>query len=176
MAGGLRSAAAAAGVTVRVVEGSWPETAAAAGSHDVALCAHVVYDVPDLVPFLRALHAAARVAVVLEAGERHPWTNLIPYYRALHGLERPDGPTAELLAEVVAEVVGVEPEVERWIGPGRTQFSDLPELVEFYRRRLLVPVTRATEVADLLAPDVVERDGWLSLGGEQVAVTLWWAV
>ena len=121
------------GVTVRVVEGSWPEAAAAAGRHDVALCAHVVYDVPDLVPFLRALHAAALVGVVLEAGDRHPWANLIPYYRALHGLERPDGPTADLLAEVVAEAVGVEPEAERWIVPARMRFADLPELVEFYR-------------------------------------------
>ena len=176
MAAGLRSGAAGAGVTVRVVEDSWPEAAAAAGRHDVALCAHVVYDVPDLVPFLRALHAAALVGVVLEAGDRHPWANLIPYYRALHGLERPDGPTADLLAEVVAEAVGVEPDAERWIVPARMRFADLAELVEFYRRRLLAPAARAAEVADLLAPDVVEQDGWFSLGGEQVAVTLWWAV
>jgi len=176
MVSGLRSGAVAAGVTVRVVEGSWPEAAGAAGRHDVAVCAHVVYDVADLVPFLWALHAAALVGVVLEAGDRHPWANLIPYYRALHGLERPDGPTADLLAEVVAEAVGIEPEAKRWIVPARMRFADLPELVEFYRCRLLAPVARAAEVADLLAPDVVERDGWLSLGGEQVTATLWWQV
>ena len=86
------------------------------------------------------------------------------------------GPSGDLLAEVVAEVVGVKPEVERWIGPARMPFADLQELVGFYCRRLLAPAARAAEVADLLAPDVVERDGWLSLGGEQVAVTLWWQV
>ena len=176
MAAALRSEAEAAGVEVRVVEGSWPEAAAEAGRHDVVVCSHVVYDVADLAPFLRALHAAARVAVVLEAGERHPWANLIPYYRALHGLDRPEGPTADLLAEVVTEVVGVAPEVERWISPARMRFADLQELVEFYRRRLLVPVGRTAELADRLAPDVVEQDGWLSLGGDQGVVTVWWRV
>jgi SAM-dependent methyltransferase len=172
----LRSEAEAAGVAVRVVEGSWPEAAAEAGRHDVAVCSHVVYDVPDPAPFLRALHAAARVAVVLEAGERHPWANLIPYYRALHGLDRPAGPTGDLLVQVVSEVIGVSPEVERWIGPARMGFADLQELVEYYRRRLLVPVARTAELVDRLAPDIVEEGGWLSLGGEQGAVTMWWRV
>jgi SAM-dependent methyltransferase len=176
MAEGLRSEAEAAGAAVRVVEASWPEAAAEAGRHDVALCSHVVYDVPDLAPFLRALHASARVAVVLEAGERHPWANLTPYSRALHGLDRPEGPTADLLAEVVSEATGVSPEVEHWIGSARMRFADLQELVEFYRRRLLVPASRAAELIDRLAPDIVEEDGWLSLGGEQGAVTMWWRV
>lgn len=176
MAAAMRAEAEAAGAGVRVVEASWPEAAAEAGRHDVALCAHVVYDVPDLAPFLRALHDAARVAVVLEASERHPWASLIPYYRALHGLDRPEGPTADLLAEVVREVLGVRPEVEGWVGRARMHFADLQELVELYRRRLLVPAERAGELADLLAHDIVEEDGWLSLGGEQVAVTMWWRV
>lgn len=176
MAAALRSEAEAAGVVVTLVEGAWPEVAAAAGRHDVALCSHVVYDVADLDPFLRALHAAAGVGVVLEAGERHPWSGLIPFYRALHGLDRPDGPTADLLAEVVTEAVGVRPQVEHRVGPVRWPFADLQELVEFYRRRLLVPAERAAELADRLAPDIVEQDGWLSLGGEAGTVTMWWQI
>jgi SAM-dependent methyltransferase len=174
MAAALREEAAAAGVEVRVIEASWPDAAAVAGCRDLVLCAHVVYDVADVGPFLQALHRAARVAVVLEAGERHPWDNLIPYYRALHGLGRPNGPTAGLLREVVAEVVGVTPEAEHWIGPPGPRFADLAELVDFYRRRLLVPVSRAAELADRLAPDIVEQEGWLSLGGERGIVTMWW--
>ena len=174
MAAVLRAEAAVAGAQVRVIGGSWPEAAEEAGRHDVVLSAHVVYDVGDLAPFLAVLHRAARVAVVLEAGDRHPWARLIPYYRVLHSLARPDGPTGDLLVEVVDEVVGAHPHVERWVSATRLPFADLQELVEFYRRRLLVPVERAGELADLLAPNVVEQDGWLSLGGEATTLTLWW--
>jgi hypothetical protein len=54
--------------------------------------------------------------------------------------------------------------------------ADLQELVELYRRRLLVPVERSAELADLLAPYVVEERGWLRLGAEQGVVTLWWTL
>jgi len=174
MAAELRAEAEAAELEVRVIEGSWPEAASEAGRHDVVVCSHVVYDVADLAPFLRALHEAARVAVVLEAGQRHPWANLIPHYRALHGLERPDGPSGDLLVEVVEEIVGARPHVERWISAARLPFADLQGMVEFYRRRLLLPVERARELADLLAPDIRETDGWLSLGGETTVLTVWW--
>jgi len=39
-----------------LIEESWPAVAPRAGRHDVALAAHVVYDVADLAPFLQALH------------------------------------------------------------------------------------------------------------------------
>lgn len=175
MAAVLREEAAAAGLKVRLLEGSWPQMAPEAGHHDVALASHVVYDVADIEPFLRALHGAARAGVVLEAGERHPWSGLAEYYRVLHGLERPAGPTAQLLVEVVREVLGVSPQAERWTGRRRLRFADLQELVDLYRRRLLIPVERAAEVADLLAPDIVEEDGWLSLRDDHGVVTAWWA-
>ena len=175
-AAALREEAAATEAEVRLIEGAWPEAAAQAGRHDVALAAHVAYDVADLAPFLGALHGAARVGVVLETGERHPWSGLAAYYRALHGLDRPRGPTAGLLVEVVEEVLGVSPQVERWEGRSRLRFADLQELVDLYRRRLLVPAERAGEVADLLAPDVVEQGGWLSLRDDAGVVTVWWRV
>jgi len=176
MAATLRREAEAAGVQVRVIEEAWPAVAPGVGRHDVALAAHVVYDVADLAPFLRALGEAARVGVVLEAGERHPWSGLTKCYRALHGLDRPDGPTADLLVEVVEEVLGVSPQVERWVGPAWMHCADLQELVELYRKRLLVPVERSAELADLLAPDVVEEGGWLRLGDDSRVVTVWWQV
>jgi len=176
MAAALRDEAGAAGVKVRLIEESWPAVAPRAGRHDVALAAHVVYDVADLAPFLQALHRAARAGVVLEAGERHPWSGLRKYYQALHGLDRPDGPDAALLVEVVEEVLGLSPQVERWNGPGRLRFADLQELVDLCRRRLLVPVERSAELAALLAPEIVEEGGWLSLRDDPGVVTVWWPV
>jgi len=129
-----------------------------------------------LAPFLQALHRAARAGVVLEAGERHPWSGLTKYYRALHGLDRPDGPDAALLVEVVEEALGVSPQMERWSGPGRLRFADLQELVDLYRRRLLVPVERSAELAVLLAPDIMEQGGWLSVRDDPGVVTVWWPV
>ena len=43
---------------VRVVEGSWPETEVE--PHDVTLCSHAVYGVPDLEPFLRRMAEVTR--------------------------------------------------------------------------------------------------------------------
>ena len=41
----------------RTVLGRWPDAAAQAGPADVVTCHHVVYNVPDLEPFVRALTA-----------------------------------------------------------------------------------------------------------------------
>lgn len=175
MAEGLRAEAAAAGVAVRVIEQPWPEAAAAAGSHDVALSANVVYGIADLPPFLEALHGAGRRAVVIEVPPRHPRTHLAPYFEALHGLTRPSGPTVETFLAVVGEALGVSPEVERWERPTVMRFADLQELLDLYRRRLVLPVERTAELADLLAPDIVERDGWLMLApARRLSCTVWW--
>lgn len=176
MAAALKAEAETAGVEVRLIEESWPAVAPRAGRHDVALAAHVVYDVADLAPFLQALHRAARAGVVLEAGERHPWSGLTKYYRTLHGLHRPDGPDVDLLIEVVEEVLGLSPHVERWSRPPRLRFADLQELVDLCRRRLLVPVERSAELAALLAPNIVEEGGWLSVRDDPGVVTVWWPV
>jgi SAM-dependent methyltransferase len=63
----LQSDAAARGVSLAVEQGEWPDAADRVGSADVVLCAHVVYPIADVVPFIRALGRAARSAVVLVA-------------------------------------------------------------------------------------------------------------
>ncbi|MDP8959158.1 MAG: class I SAM-dependent methyltransferase [Actinomycetota bacterium] len=175
MAQGFRDEARALGVEARLVMGSWPEVAKQVEPHDVVLCAHVVYDVQDIGPFLRALHDRARRGVVLELTPNHPWADLAPYYRSLHGLARPEGPTAEELAEVVREVCGLLPQRERWRRPGGLWFGDRDELLVFFRRRLVLPEERGEELEGLLAPEIVERDGQFFLGEEaREMVTMWW--
>jgi hypothetical protein len=164
------------GARVTRIIGRWPDVAGNAGTHDVALISHVVYDVPALGPFLEAAHEAARRAVVIEATPRHPWSNLRKYYRLLHGLELPRKPTVDDLDEVVREVTGVEPAVRWWSAPAMPRFEDMSGLMDFYRRRLLVPADRSVEAAGYLEPDVEETgDGWLVLGpAEREVVTIWW--
>ncbi len=175
MAQGLREEAERLGVAVDVIEGAWPDVAAAAGAHDVVMSAHVVYDVQDIAPFIRALDAAAREAVVIELTPAHPWASLAPYYEALHALGRPAGPTVGDLVTVIHEELGAEPAVEWWSRPGGLRFTDRAELVGFFRRRLVLPVEREPELEALLDPDIVPEGEWLLLGGgERELATVWW--
>jgi ubiquinone/menaquinone biosynthesis C-methylase UbiE len=60
MLGALREGMAEHGVSnIRVVEGRWPQAADEIGAGDVALIAHVGYDVEAIGPFLDAMEAAA---------------------------------------------------------------------------------------------------------------------
>lgn len=165
-------------VEVTRIVGSWPQVAGNAHLHDVALSAHVVYDVAAIGPFIDAMHRGARRAVVIEMTPRHPWTGLSPYYRALHGIDRPSRPTVDDFAAVVEEVTGAVPERRWWIETPSLRFADMQELLAFYRRRLLVPPERSIEAAALLEPDVHQLDdGWLVLGDpEREVVAVWWRV
>ena len=54
------AAARARAIPFRTVAGTWPDVASEAGRADVVLCHHVLHNVVDLPPFLRALSAPAR--------------------------------------------------------------------------------------------------------------------
>jgi hypothetical protein len=166
----------AAGLPVEVVQGSWPEVAGQVGSHQVSMCAHVVYDVADIGPFVAALADRATAGVVIELTETHPWTHLGPYYQALHRLGRPTGPDADDLASVIEQVVGVSPVLERWNRPADLWFESRDEIIELYGRRLVLPRQRWAELDQLLGPAIIERDGRFLFGTDaRQFVTLWWA-
>lgn len=159
----------------RLIEDAWP-LSSDPGSFDVVMAAHVVYDVAPIETFIQAMAAHARRGVVLELTESHPWSPLGRYYRALHGIDRPVGPTVDDLMAVVGESVGVVPQVERWERPGGTWFESWDEIVELYRRRLVVPDDRVAEVRPLLEPDVTEIDGRLMVGDTvRHLATVWWS-
>ncbi len=152
-----------------LVHGRWPQVASRVAEADVALCAHVLYDVPDLAPFVRALHEHARRRVVIEITARHPlaWTN--PLWAALHGIARPDRPTAD---DAVAAIraLSLTPQVERARERPASVFEDL---VPVARRLLCLPPEREPEVAAALRPLGAEVDGVWRLGVREI-VTLWW--
>jgi SAM-dependent methyltransferase len=154
------------GVAVQAVHAGWPEAAGAAGRADVVVCHHVLYNVADLVPFVRALTTAARRRVVVELTAEHPQSGLNGLWLHFHGLERPTGPNADD-AVAVLEEIGITPEVERFRGPSRRPQVDRKDLVAFARRRLCLPAERDPEVAELLAVNA-------GLPGPDLAC-LWWA-
>lgn len=160
-------AAAARRRGLHVADGEWPEANAKVPVADVVTCTHVLYDVAEATPFLRALHTHARRLVAIEVTAAHPWAWLGPLYRHFHDLERPTGPTADDLVALVREAVGVDPLVARWQAPG-AHYATLAELVVHRRRQLCLGPEHDAELARLLATpergDAATRD----------LVTLWW--
>jgi SAM-dependent methyltransferase len=154
-------AAVAHGVEHRVVEGRWPDVALDAGGADVVVCHHVLYNVADLAPFVRALTAAARRRVVVELTATHPMTTSAPLWRHFWNLDRPDGPTADLAVEVIRDL-GVDAQIQRWSRPPRD--VDRGVYVRMNRQRLCLPVDREQEVDEVMSPTDQPRD----------VVTLWW--
>jgi hypothetical protein len=164
-----------AGLPYAIVEGRWPDAATLVGIHDVVMASHVVYDVADIGPFVLAMDSVAGNGVVIELTDRHPWVHLAPYYRALHGLERPDGPSWEGLAEVIVEAVGREPSVEVWKRPSDLWFESNQEILEFFGRRLLIGPDRWPELERLLEPEIFAGPGGLQVGDEdRDLITMWW--
>jgi SAM-dependent methyltransferase len=145
----LTAAAREAGVVCRAVNGSWPEVAASTERADVVLCHHVLYNVPDLGPFVTALTGHARRLVVVEMTESHPIAGLNPLWRRFHGIERPDGPTVDDAVAVLREV-GIEARVRRWRRPPVSEHPSFDALVDVTRRRLCLPRARHDQVAGAL--------------------------
>jgi SAM-dependent methyltransferase len=146
----LEAAARDRGVSLTTYDGTWPDLADQVPVCDVVVCAHVLYNVPDLVPFATALTTKARDLVVVELTGTHPLTRLAPMWEAVHHQPRPDGPTAELAAEVLREA-GLEPEVrERVIEPVARTGALLDTGVDVTRRQLCLPPERRPVVEALM--------------------------
>jgi SAM-dependent methyltransferase len=132
--------ATARGVPHRTVLGRWPDAAADAGTADVVVSHHVLHNVVDLPPFLRALTSAAGRGVVVEMMAQHPMAWLDPLWEQFHGLHRPPSATTDDAAAVLGEL-GIDPAVERWerVSPPRQD----PVWVT---QRLCLPAEKIPEV------------------------------
>lgn len=147
MLGMLAERATPSPTTTRVVVGRWPEVAAEVGVHDVVVCHHVLYDVPDLAPFLAALTATARRRVVVELPPVHPQTWMAPLWLRFHGVVRPTTPTSADVVAVLHEIGVADVVVDRWTrdDPGH------PVDVALITRRLCLPESAEPAVADAQA-------------------------
>ncbi len=177
MLSGFAEAVERAGARAAVVAGSWPSIDAAAPVADVVVCGHVAYNVADLAPFVRALHDHARRRVVMELTERHPLSWMNDLWMALHDVRRPDRPSAEDAAAVLAEVGLTPHREERQVtddvaGSG---FARREDAIAVVRRRLCLGAERDGEIAVALGARLREREGLWSAGpSHQIVVTLWW--
>lgn len=159
-----------------LVLGTWPQAAASVDPGDVVVCGHVLYNAPDLEPFLAALTAATRRRVVVEMTATHPLAGADQraLWRRFWGVERPVGPTWADAVAVLGEM-GIQPAVERWESPPRFGFRHLDDLVAAGRRRLCLPAERDPEVREAVLEWAVERDGrWLPRSSPTAIVALWW--
>jgi hypothetical protein len=159
-------AATLAGVARRTVHGSWPEVADTTPVGDVVVCHHVLFDVPDVIPFVVALTEHAQLAVVVEIPTRHPMSALSPAFRHFWDLERPDGPTHHDLMAVLDEL-GLQPEFITSPRATLPNYAADPEaFVQMVRRRLCLSADRDEELAEWLAenplpwPDTVATIRW----------------
>jgi SAM-dependent methyltransferase len=163
--------ARATGRSVITLEGRWPDIAAQTPPGDVVVCHHVVYNVPDLPAFVRALTAHARRRVVLELTYHHPASNLNDLWQHFHGIVRPQTPTADT-AEAVVRALGLAPERHDWVAPIAGEALLAPaDLIALTRRRLCLPATRDLEIAAALDARNAAR---ASRPPTRDVVTLWW--
>ncbi len=137
------------GVEVESIEGFWPEVAPEGLVCDIAVAHHVVYNVPNVVPFLRAMNDHARHRVVLELPTAHPLSNMSAAWQHFWGLERPSSPSQLDLMEVVGEM-GFTARLEEWHGSKRVE-PELDQAAQYMRVRLCLPPEREPEVREFLA-------------------------
>lgn len=170
----FRSSAESTGAEAIGVLGAWPEVAPGVEPADVVVCGHVLYNVQDLPPFVRALTAHARGRVVVELTDRHPWAWMHDLWSSFHALERPDGPNAGD-AEAVLREVGLDPGRDDRVDEGTGGFERREDAVALVRRRLCLPPARDAEVARALGDRLAERDGLWSAGPAAQRITvMWW--
>jgi SAM-dependent methyltransferase len=171
----LAASARRLGADVRQICGRWPDVAGEVDAADLVTCHHVLYNVPDIGPFLAELTAHARRLVVVEITARHPLTTLNPLWERFHGVVRPNVPTADDMLALL-EALGLEPSFEVWSPAAEREHESFEDLVEVTRRRLCLDPGRADEVASALREQGAEHDHLGELRSRRLDLcTIWWS-
>lgn len=157
----LRKRAKEAGITnVRTVTGQWQDVEV--DSADVVLCCHVLPLIPDVVPFVRKLDAAAHRRVLLYLGAHAADAVVDPFWRRFHGSPRKPG-ASYVDAWAVLEEEGFDVSVEVVEMRTWSRHETLADAVEVYRDQLVLPRTKEVEaeLTKLLGPWLQRRNGHL---------------
>ncbi len=140
MRNALRTGRAEHGLdNVNIVGAAWPAALSELGEPpvaDVALIAHVGYDIEEIGPFLDAMDAAASRLCVAVLTDRSPASAADPFWPVVHGVERIPLPALPELAELL-RARGQTVRIERVERAPRT-FDSFDGLATFLRRQLWV--------------------------------------
>jgi CTP:molybdopterin cytidylyltransferase MocA len=160
---------------VSVIEGRWPEAAAALAPHpcaDVALIANVGHDTEAIGPFVDALDAAARRSCVALMQEQPPAGVAAPFFEAVHGERRVPLPALPDFIDLL-DARGTPPALELFDRPARRWRRD--ELLAFLRRQTWVTPGSALDARleqALDATAAAAADGTLVVEGTAARVGL----
>jgi CTP:molybdopterin cytidylyltransferase MocA len=162
---------------IRPVEGRWPMPPGEAPSADVALIAHVSYDIEAIEPFVAAMEAAASRLCVAVLMERQPASAADPFWPIVHGEHRVALPALDEFVELL-RARGATPEVTLLPREPR-RFASRDEAAGFLRRQLWIADGGEKErrFLDALEEQVVEgEDGLFGLAGHgpaSIGVVTW---
>jgi molybdenum cofactor cytidylyltransferase len=163
---------------IRTIHARWPASGGAAAglSADVALIAHVGYDIAAIGPFVDALEAAADRAVVAVLMERVPASAADPFWPPVHGETRDTLPALPDFLELL-RARGRRPQVEM-IEIETRRYESRDALEGFVRRQLWIDPAGPKEERFQAALDeltVQGPDGWMLRDHApfQVGVVTW---
>ncbi|MFZ0323174.1 MAG: class I SAM-dependent methyltransferase [Actinomycetes bacterium] len=155
----FRERAYALSVPAETVVGTWPDVAESVAVHDVVVVHHVMYNVAQLEPFVRALTDRARERVVVEVPPVHPMTWSNPLWKQFWGVDRPTVPTSDDLVAALRFLGVHDLVVYRWhrFDPDATP---LDERVALVTARLCLTEDRRPDVERALRdhPPIEDRD------------------
>jgi SAM-dependent methyltransferase len=154
---------------IRVVRGRWPAISPGLEA-DVALIAHVGYDIDDIGPFLDALERSARRTCVAVLLEQPPPTEADRLWPAVHGVERAPLPS---LPEFLTLLLARDRLFEVRLVDRAPQTYDQPEGVLAWLRGQLwtTPDGAKDELLQRLVRDrLEERNGRYALSWDPVRV------
>ena len=150
--------AKARSIESEVHDGFWPAISGQVPVADVVTVHHVVYNVGDIEPFLKAVDNHARQRVVIELPLVHPMTSASAGWKHFWNLIRPTSPNADDLVSVLNEM-GIKARLEKFSADFPLEQSP-EDIAERTRVRLCLPPSRLDEVKSFLIdhPFATKRD------------------
>ena len=178
MLDGLREIAAEHAIdNVRVVETRWPPADPTAFEADVALIAHVGYDIGAIGPFVDAMESAAGRLCIAMLMERQPASIADACWPPVHGEARVSLPALPEFVELL-RARDRAPSIERLEREPR-RFASRDELEGFLRRQLWTEPGSAADDRFRAALDelmTTDDDGLVGLAGQRplpIGIVTW---